>query len=160
MSTRIVVVSDTHLVSPDGLPAKLVNAIKEADLTVHLGDFISEEVADFLESLGPLAGVHGNCDGYNIRLRYKEREVIEIGSKRIVCVHGHVGGRTARDAAMRERDGDAVLYGHSHLARVDHAGERLMFNPGSAIQRRFAPYCTFGILEVGETLEPVLVPLP
>ena len=61
------------------------------------------------------------------------------------------GARAGRAARMRRRfpDADVVVFGHSH----DPCNElgidgQLLFNPGSAIERRRAPTHTIGELEL------------
>ena len=45
---------------------------------------------------------------------------------------------------------DVVVFGHSHEP-VDTVSEdgQLLFNPGSAVQRRRQPHRTMGVLELG-----------
>jgi hypothetical protein len=35
----------------------------------------------------------------------------------------------------------------------------LFFNPGSATDRRFAPFTSVGILDIGEEIKPSIIPL-
>jgi predicted phosphodiesterase len=44
---------------------------------------------------------------------------------------------------------DAVLFGHSHRPQREVRNGVLLFNPGSPTDRLFAPYNSYGVLEVG-----------
>lgn len=157
--TRIVVLADTHRASGHELPAALLEAIECADLVAHLGDFTGPNLADFLEREAPLVAVHGNNDSGEILDRYPARRDLTINGRRIALIHGHQGGTTAVRAAENVDDADIVLFGHSHRPKVLHSGERLLFNPGSPTQRRFAPYASFGVLEIGDSVEAAIVPI-
>jgi putative phosphoesterase len=133
--------------------------IAESDIVVHLGDFTGEDLAAALEETGKLVAVHGNNDTTSIRRRYPERKEIVVDGRRIRCIHGDAGGRTAREAAMAQRDADVVLYGHSHMPMLSGHDSMLLLNPGSPTQKRFAPYRSYGILEIGETIEARIVPV-
>jgi putative phosphoesterase len=60
---------------------------------------------------------------------------------------------------MAQRDADVVLYGHSHMPMLSGHDSMLLLNPGSPTQKRFAPYRSYGILEIGETIEARIVPV-
>jgi uncharacterized protein len=62
------------------------------------------------------------------------------------------GARAGREARMRRwfPTADVVVFGHSHepwCAEGDPG--QLLFNPGSAVQRRRQPHHTMGVLELG-----------
>jgi len=60
----VAIVSDTHL--PRGgrrLPGACLEPLREAELILHAGDFVSARALAELETLGPaVAAVHGNVD--------------------------------------------------------------------------------------------------
>ena len=62
------------------------------------------------------------------------------------------GVRAGREARMRRwfPTADVVVFGHSHepWAAEGDPGQ-LLFNPGSAVQRRRQPRHTMGVLELG-----------
>jgi putative phosphoesterase len=82
-----------------------------------------------------------------------------VETKRIRCIHGDVGGRTAQEAATGQRGVDVVLFGHSHLPQITRRHGTLLFNPGSPTRKRFAPYHSYGILEIGEEIDARIVPV-
>jgi putative phosphoesterase len=160
MSRRLVVLSDTHMPRRNrSLPRELVGALRTADLIVHLGDFTGMEVVTFLEAYAPLIGVHGNNDSDDIRARFPATQRIEMEGKLLVLLHGDIGGRSANVAARATRGGDVVLFGHSHHPLCSWEGGRLLFNPGSPTDKRWADYRAYGVLEIGETIEATLIPL-
>jgi len=52
---------------------------------------------------------------------------------------------------------DAVLYGHTHIAKIETVGGILFFNPGSAMGRFPALRKTYGILVIGESLQGEII---
>lgn len=159
MTTRIVVIADTHLPRGYELPRRLQRDLEAADMVIHLGDFTGVDLADALESTGKLVAVRGNNDMQDVRERYPDRRNVCLGSRTLRCIHGDVGGRTATEAAAAEEGADIVLYGHSHAPTVLHRNDVLLFNPGSPTHKRFAPYRSYGILSIGEEVEAQVVSL-
>lgn len=150
---RIAIVGDTHL--PKGrrvLPAACVEQLRRADLILHVGDFVREQVLRQLEAHGALVAVHGNVDEEPLRrLLPAERVVALAGGPRIAMIHD-AGPSTGRLARMRRRfpAADAVVFGHSHMPAHEHeeASGFQLFNPGSPTERRRAPHPTMGIATV------------
>ncbi len=150
--TRLALVSDTHL--PRGarrLPEACVARLRAADLVIHAGDLVREEVLDALEALGPpVRAVHGNVDEPALQARLPAELVLDLDGVRLAVVHdaGPARGRAAR---MRRRfpDADAVVFGHSHIPLHEVGPDGLvLFNPGSPTDRRRQPRHTMGIAEV------------
>ena len=52
---KIIVISDTHKEGNVELPAKLIEAIKSADMVIHSGDFVDRKVLETLKSLDPFS---------------------------------------------------------------------------------------------------------
>jgi putative phosphoesterase len=124
--------------------------MRGADLVLHAGDFVAEEVLAELEALGPpVVGVSGNMDSTALRSRLPQQKEVEAGGARIAMLHdaGAAHGRLPR---MRSRfpDADAVVFGHSHLPLHERDGEFQIFNPGSPTERRKAPRHTMGLARV------------
>jgi hypothetical protein len=146
--TRLALVSDTHL--PRGarrLPEACVARLRAADLVIHAGDLVREEVLDALEALGPpVRAVHGNVDEPALQARLPAELVLDLDGVRLAVVHdaGPARGRAAR---MRRRfpDAHAVVFGHSHVPLHEVADDGLvLFNPGSPTDRRRQPRHTMG----------------
>ncbi|HVE69272.1 MAG TPA: metallophosphoesterase family protein [Solirubrobacteraceae bacterium] len=151
----LAIISDTHLPrGPRRLPQACVDRLETADLILHAGDFSSATFLHALESIGSVAGVHGNVDDREVRRRMPERRVVEAGGARIAMVHD-AGPALGRVERMRRRfpGVDAVVFGHSHIPLLERAsggrrGRFQIFNPGSPTERRRSPHHTMGMARV------------
>ncbi|MDQ4040570.1 MAG: metallophosphatase family protein [Actinomycetota bacterium] len=151
----LAIISDTHLPrGPKQIPAACVERLEAADLILHAGDFSAVTVLQALESVAPVAGVHGNVDDHEVCRRLPERRIVEVDGARIAMVHdaGPAAGRLER---MRRRfpGADAVVFGHSHVplhqkASGGRRGRFQIFNPGSPTDRRLQPRHTMGLARV------------
>jgi putative phosphoesterase len=148
---RIAIVADTHM--PRGsrrLPGACLDRLREADLIVHAGDFVTAAVLSEIESIGPpVAAVYGNVDDEALRRDLPEERVVEVGGAHVGLVHdaGPARGRLGR---LRRRfpDADAAIFGHSHLPLHEREGGFQIFNPGSPTERRRAPHRSMGMATV------------
>jgi uncharacterized protein len=144
----VAIVSDTHL--PRGgrrIPDACWERMSGADLILHAGDFVAEDVLTDLEALGPpVAAVHGNVDSRELRSRLPEARVVDAGGPRIALVHD-AGPSTGRLERLRLRfpDADAVVFGHSHVPLHEERDGFQIFNPGSPTDRRRQPRHTMGM---------------
>jgi hypothetical protein len=133
----LTVVSDTHSTDGHRLRGRTLEAVREAELVVHAGDFMTHEVLDaFQAEAARLLAVYGNNDDSEIRSRLPEARVVEYGGVRFAVTHRRDGGPTALSLFGRERGADAVIYGHSHRPGVERAGAVTLVNPGSHAQPR------------------------
>lgn len=133
----LVVVSDTHGTDSHRLTERTLEAVREADLVVHAGDFVTEEVLDAVRAEAEtLRAVHGNNDDEAVRSRLPATRTVEYGGVRFAVTHTRRGGATALTLFGRERDADAVIFGHSHRPEVHASGPLVLLNPGSHAQPR------------------------
>ncbi|MCQ1948386.1 metallophosphoesterase [Arthrobacter sp. zg-Y859] len=165
MATQLLLLSDTHLPKrAKVLPEVLWADIEAADIVVHAGDWVNEELLDQLESRSRrLIACYGNNDGTGLRKRLPlvARAVVE--EVRLAVVH-ETGTAAKRGERMDAQfpDTDLLVFGHSHIPwdSVTPAGMRLL-NPGSPTDRRRQPFCTYLRLEIdGKTIMPDLQRLP
>jgi putative phosphoesterase len=161
--TRVAIISDTHL--PRGtraLPEECVRLIASADLVLHAGDFISAQVLQELEKLGPpVVGVCGNMDEPALKQVLPKQRVVEVDDVQIGMLHDP-GPRERREArlAARFEDCGAVVYGHTHVPQVERFQHLWVLNPGSPTERRSAPAHSMIVLSVkGTRITPELVTL-
>jgi uncharacterized protein len=146
---RIMVLADTHLrQGVEGLPILVADQLHAADVVLHAGDVVSQQLLDDLAGAATLHAVRGNNDHHLDRL--PERLEITIEGVRVAMVHDS-GARPGRAARMRRwfPTADLVVFGHSHEP-VDEQGidGQRLFNPGSPTQRRRQPHPTVGWLEL------------
>jgi putative phosphoesterase len=133
----LVVVSDTHSVRGHELEGRTLQAVREADMVIHAGDFMRAAVLDAFEDTSrTLQGVYGNNDDEEIRERLPEARTVDYEGFGFAVTHRVRGGPTELTLFGRERDADAVIYGHSHNPDVDTSGELPLINPGSHAQPR------------------------
>ena len=147
MTTRLVLVSDTHVPKrARDLPEPLWSAIESADLLVHAGDWVDVRLLDECQRRARrLVGVYGNNDHGVLRDRLAEVARLEVEGIRFGVVHetGPARGREERCSA-RFGDLDVLVFGHSHIPwdTTTESGLRLL-NPGSPTDRRRQPHCTY-----------------
>lgn len=154
-AVQLAIVSDTHM--PKGaraLPAACVARLRAADLILHAGDFVREEVLFELQAYGEVVAVHGNVDEAPLRRELPAERIVELpGGVRIAMTHdaGPSQGRLQR-MRLRFPDAHALVFGHSHLPlhETDPASGFQLFNPGSPTERRRAPHHTMGVATVSD----------
>ncbi len=149
--THVVVLADTHI--RRGTARRLSDAVyahlDRADLILHAGDVV---VDDVLAELGGFATVHavlGNNDVELVGL-LPETRVFDVDGVRIGMIHDS-GPSTGRAGRMRRRfpDADVVVFGHSHIpADTEGLDGQVLFNPGSPTERRAQPHRTLGTLDL------------
>ena len=151
---RIIIISDTHLPKRGKwLPPQLVGELERADMVLHAGDFITGDVLDDLLALNKnLVGVIGNNDDAEVRRRLKRKEKVHVGGRVIGLVHGDGGIReqTVQRAweAFQGETVDVIVFGHSHLPFLKTVQGTILFNPGSATEKRRSPYYSYGVMEI------------
>ncbi len=135
----IGLISDTHgLLRPEAL-----ERLAGSDLIVHAGDVGRKDILDELRGVAPLIVVRGNVDRDPWAARLPESEVVDVDGKKLLVLHdlGTLKAEVVDDV-------DAVIYGHSHAARIHCEGGVLYINPGSAGPRRFKLSVTLGKLRI------------
>ncbi|AWB46303.1 YfcE family phosphodiesterase [Paenibacillus sp. CAA11] len=151
---RIGVVSDTHMPRmAAALPPKLVEAFRNVDLILHLGDWVSLEVYEQLLKLAPVEGIAGNNDGEEIISRFGMKKVLEVEGVKLGLVHGHepFGRMSTPDKAFQAFASEAVqavLFGHSHQPYLERREGILLFNPGSPTDKRREAHYSVGLLRI------------
>ena len=158
--------ADTHLPKrARDLPGLLWDAVDEADVVIHAGDWVDVDTLDRLESRATrLVAVYGNNDGPALRARLPEVARATLGGVRVAVVH-ETGGRQGREerCAAAYPDDDVLVFGHSHIPWDTTASTGLrLLNPGSPTDRRRQPFCTYltAIAEDGRLTQVELHRLP
>jgi putative phosphoesterase len=147
VSTRLVIVSDTHVPQrARALPDTLWRAIEAADVVIHAGDWNGVDLLDEFERRSArLLAVYGNNDGDELRTRLPEVARATLDGIRFAVVH-ETGGKEGREARMAAAypGTDVLVFGHSHIPwdTMAPGGLRLL-NPGSPTDRRRQPRATY-----------------
>jgi putative phosphoesterase len=159
---KIGVIADTHI--PDRaneIPPKVLEAFKNVDMIIHAGDFVDIGILDKLKSIcKDVKVVWGNMDPYEIREKVPEKQIISIGHHRIGLVHGYghpnnlIGLVTG---IFKDDHVDLIIFGHSHNAFNEKRGDILYFNPGSPTDTTFAPFNSYGLIEINDKIEAKII---
>lgn len=147
---KILVLADTHIPrAASDLPKEIYRVIKNVDMILHAGDLVEKDFLDKLKKLKETKAVYGNMDSKLLHETLKPKEVIQAGKFRIGLIHGHGAPSDILNTVKTEFGKvDAIVFGHSHTPMNSTKEGVLFFNPGSATDRIFAPYNSYGILEV------------
>lgn len=160
---RFGVIADTHVTVsgrraiPDGVPRLFERA--RPDFIVHLGDANTIGVLEMLAGIAPLIAVPGNNDDLDVYELLSPVERFQVGERSFAAIHGD-GGRSARSEAERQFAGmvDCVLFGHSHQPLIEQADGTILFNPGSATDRRWGEHFGIGLISVVDgRIDPELI---
>lgn len=145
---KIGVISDTH----DNLSftKKIIQVLlnNEIEALIHLGDFTSPFTVRFIHelingSVNTVIAVLGNNDGDILSISKLFNQygwqlnpspcIVEIEGRKFYLMHG-TGPIDFTEKIVRsvfeKLDVDAVLYGHTHMARYERAGSKILLNPG------------------------------
>ena len=168
MTTRVVLLSDTHLPRfGRALPDFVRTACADADLVLHAGDHTEPFVLELLAGLARTEAVAGNNDPPELVERLGFNCVVEVEGVRIGLTHGHLGpGRTTLDRALAafaaaDPRVSAIAFGHSHQPLIERRDGIWLLNPGSPTDRRRQPTFSLMRLEVdGPEIRPELVTSP
>ena len=160
---KILVLSDTHVprMARD-IPKTVYDEIKKADLVLHAGDFAEMSFLEKLRKLKKTVAVCGNMDSKELSSALKSKEIVEAGKFRIGLIHGWGSPDGLTDRILEEFKGDKVdciVFGHSHRPMNETIKKVLFLNPGSPTDKMFAPYNSYGIIEVDGKMTAKIVKL-
>lgn len=140
------VISDTHRYT--WCIGNAVNKLMDTDLIIHLGDNVEDvkEIEKYYK--GKIINVKGNCD-YSVNVPAERIEI--IGGKKFFITHGHRYDVKYDISRLRlkamENKIDIVLYGHTHVSRIDLEDGIWFVNPGSPALSRDA-FDSVAIIEI------------
>lgn len=149
---RIGVLADTHLSDRQEDRMFLANLVEThfqgVEMILHAGDIVTPELLTAVAPR-PVYAVRGNMDPATADT--PPRRVVSIGGLRIGLIHGWgapegIVGRILREFAGAELD--CLVFGHTHEPCCRWQNGLLLFNPGSATDRRRMPFASVGILEI------------
>lgn len=182
MPKVIGVVADTHI--PDRLakiPSRALRLLadKEVGAILHAGDICHHSAIAQLETVAAVIAVRGNRDILRpANWSLPSARTIRFGGVTVGLTHGHgtpweyfasklpfarrgvVPRRRLVGLAKRfDTEVQAVIYGHTHLARIDWIDGVLFFNPGSPAPEYFSDLGpTMGLLQIeGSRISPRII---
>ncbi len=160
---KIAVISDTH-VPRFRFPEAVWKYLEGVDLILHAGDLSTLSVVEHLETMAPVVAVQGNVEREDVVNTLPIKRELQVGNCRIGVVH-ILGEKKsyARNARQEFPDARIVVFGHSHIPYNQEHDGQLLFNPGSATDRRQQPTCSMGLLTIDEETGQVhgeIIPLP
>ena len=159
---RIVAIGDTHASAFEKLPQEMLQAIREADWVIHVGDYTSKDVLDGLVKLkgARFRGVCGNADPQAIRNEVSAKDILEVQGKRIGITHPASGGddEDVEEQVMNEFKNDsvdAIVYGHTHDPKIGLLGGIWLISPGKGYleNSRFGSPTSFAVVTVDEEIK-------
>lgn len=148
---KIGVISDTHIPHFKRLPEAIWQHFAGVEQIIHAGDLSVLSVIAELETLAPVVAVQGNIEQEEVVLKLPVKREIVVGGCRIGIVHILGDAKNhARVARQEFPTARCVVFGHSHIPYNQEHGGQLLFNPGSATDRRRQPTCSIGMLYIDE----------
>jgi uncharacterized protein len=156
MLHRIGIISDTHIPDFRRLPESLWVHFAGVELIIHAGDLSTLSVIAALETIAPVVAVQGNVEQDEVVSKLPIKRTIMVGWCKIGIVH--ILGERSRyvHTARREfPDAHVVVFGHSHVPYNEECDGQLLFNPGSANDRRRQPACSIGLLAIDDEAQSV-----
>ncbi len=134
---NLLVLGDAHIPErAQEVPHPLKERIERlapVDVVISPGDYTSEDVVEWMASLGEKALlVTGNCD---FGLPLPNRVTEELEGLKVVVDHGsgvHPRGDPDQLASIAEEEGaDVIFTGHTHRPEFREHRGKLIVNPGS-----------------------------
>ena len=146
------VISDTHGLLRD----EALKALAGCALIIHAGDVGSPDILEQLREVAPIVAVRGNVDRSTPLGLLPRFEIVAVAGKEIYVLHDIAD----LDLDPAAQGYDAVVYGHSHVPRVETKNGVVFLNPGSAGPRRFSTPVSLARLSVSRRgLQVTLVDL-
>lgn len=144
---RIGIISDTHIPQQvDSLPPRLNEAFTGVDLILHAGDICAPSVLDQLENIAPVLAALGDDDHFTTYdARLKQSHWLMLEGKRLWLTHDlphlplsdYNRGISPLDPYLYTTD--IIVFGHSHMPRIDQYKSILLVGPGSATLPSYVP---------------------
>jgi putative phosphoesterase len=151
MVRTIGVISDTHMPHFKKLPKSIWEYFAGVELIIHAGDLSMLSVLAELETIAPVVAVRGNIEEDGVVQKLPIKREIVVGHCRIGVVH-ILGDSHNRERVARQEFPNAgcVVFGHTHAPLNQEYDGLLLFNPGSATDRRRQARCSVGLLYVDD----------
>ena len=132
---KIVIFSDTH--GRQDLMKQIIEKEKPFEVMVHAGD-MEDQVGGVLGYTDyQIRIVAGNCD---YGLGYSRELFFDLDRYHVLLIHGNMCGSIHYNPAQsieslknyaRNKGADILIFGHTHVPKIERDGELLCINPGS-----------------------------
>jgi len=156
---KVGVLSDTHVPTiMKALPPVIFDIFRDVDLILHAGDIVEMSVLEELRALAPVEAVAGNMDDSEAHEKLPYKRVITLGRYTAGLIHGKFKIDVQHEMIRKEfEDVDLIIYGHSHTPFWGKINGVYYLNPGSPTDKRYAPYNSVALLEIGEELKAQII---
>lgn len=161
-AVKIGVIADTHI--PDRaqtIPQVILESFKGVDVVIHAGDLVELGVLDKLKgACAVVKAVWGNMDSPEVKRALPEKEILKIGHYNIGITHGYGHPSKLIELVTEIFKGDNVnliIFGHAHFPINEKRNNVLYFNPGSSTDAIFAPFNSYGIVEIDAKIEARII---
>jgi hypothetical protein len=156
---RVGVLSDTHVPAiAGGLPRAIFDIFKGVELILHAGDIVEMSVLDELGTIAPVEAIAGNMDDSEVHMKLPYKKLLSVGKYKLGLIHGKYKIDIQREMIRKEFDDvDLIVYGHSHNPFWGRENGVYFLNPGSPTDKRYAPYNSVAVLEVGDELKAEII---
>jgi uncharacterized protein len=149
----IGVLADTHIPTRGRfIPPQLFRIFNDAQLILHAGDLVDEQVLIELRALAPVEAVAGNMDPPDLQSSLGKLKLVEVGGVVIALVHGDLAGHRVSFERLSELykpiKPRVIIFGHLHEPVNEMHDDILFFNPGSAVDPRRSPKPSCGRLQI------------
>ncbi|MGM0409753.1 MAG: metallophosphoesterase family protein [Bacillota bacterium] len=156
---KILVLSDTHLKNDiSELPEEVIKEIHNSDYLLHAGDFKTLNFYKSLKDTINIKAVYGNMDRNNLKEVLNEKEIFEIKGYKIALIHGHQLNNISIDSlSYTFPDADLIIFGHTHKPFNEEIEGQIIFNPGSAVQKRLQKHFSYGIININKEITTKII---
>jgi uncharacterized protein len=156
MQHVIGVIADTHIPQCKQLPEAIWTYFAGVELIIHAGDLSVLSVLTELEVIAPVVAVQGNVERDEVVEKLPLKREIVVGNCRIGIIHNlSVPGLEPHFARRTFPNARVVVFGHTHNPYNQDEKGQLLFNPGSATDRRQQPVCSIGLLYIDDEANTV-----
>jgi putative phosphoesterase len=135
----IGVISDTH----GCVPAAVRDVFAGVERIIHAGDVGTSLVLDELGTIAPVTAVCGNVDPECLDMTLDPLANVAFAGTRVLVVH-----RSADVPRPLPVGVGVVVFGHTHVALVEHRSGVLWLNPGSPARARSGSGHSVALLEI------------
>ena len=119
---------------------RLIELIKQADIVIHAGDFVTRQAYDELAGICRLEAVHGNMDEMSLKKLLPDRKIIEVCDLKIGIIHEaalSIQDTTGARYMAKEMGVDVLIFGHIHKPVIEKS-DLLLLCPGSPTAPRLS----------------------